>query len=60
MTFAKIVEGYVEQTFDERGRLISQHFVAYSEVTHYDNETNEVLSSDHPATNFYAPFEMVF
>jgi hypothetical protein len=50
----KITEGYVEQAFDEDGKLVKQKFVCGYPVE-YENEDGS------PAEDriFYAPFDMV-
>lgn len=51
-----MTDGWVEQTFDENGKLISQKFVAQGEIEYYDDK-GEILTE--PTTELYHPFDMV-
>jgi hypothetical protein len=51
----KITHGYVEQIFDDDGKIIEQKFVAGDQVEWEDHDGNPVTWQDHE----YHPFDMI-
>ena len=58
MLYKKISEGYVEQTFNDAGECIQQHFIA-GEVEYETEDGDPINSMDMPlGGREYFPFDM--
>jgi hypothetical protein len=59
MLYKKISEGYVEQTFNDVGECIAQHFVAGELVVIANEDGDPINSMDMPlGGREYFPFDM--